>query len=109
MLPLLRSGPLLPEFPPFMLDVLEVVDSPVESPKCVDTRIGQEPEATVQNSTNRIDTRIRQELEAPVQNSRNWIVRFSKLDGPILSIPTTVRGASNTRRGSFSSSQAASR
>jgi hypothetical protein len=25
------------EFPPFMLNVLEVVDSPVESPKCVAT------------------------------------------------------------------------
>jgi hypothetical protein len=28
-----RSDLLWPEFPPFMLDVLEVVDSPVESPK----------------------------------------------------------------------------
>jgi hypothetical protein len=35
MLPLLRSDPLWPEFPPFMLDVLKVVDSPAESPKCV--------------------------------------------------------------------------
>jgi hypothetical protein len=31
MLLLLRSDPLLPEFPPFTLDVLEVVDSPAES------------------------------------------------------------------------------
>jgi hypothetical protein len=38
MLPLSRSNQLLLEFPPFMLDVLEVVDSPVESPKCVRTR-----------------------------------------------------------------------
>jgi hypothetical protein len=30
----------VPEFSPFMLDVLEVVNSPVESPKCVATRIG---------------------------------------------------------------------
>jgi hypothetical protein len=32
-----RSDTLLPEFPPFMLDALEVVDSPVESPKYVAT------------------------------------------------------------------------
>jgi hypothetical protein len=37
MLPLSSSNPLLPEFPLFMLDVLEVVKSPVESPKCVHT------------------------------------------------------------------------
>jgi hypothetical protein len=30
MLPLSRLDPLLPEFPPFMLDKLEVVDSPAE-------------------------------------------------------------------------------
>jgi hypothetical protein len=41
MLPLSRSDPLLQEFPPFMLDVLEVVDSPVESPKCVDALFDQ--------------------------------------------------------------------
>jgi hypothetical protein len=29
---------LLPEFPPFMLDVLEVVDCPTELPKCVRIR-----------------------------------------------------------------------
>jgi hypothetical protein len=34
---LLRSDPLVSEFPPFMLDVHEVVDSPAESPKCVYT------------------------------------------------------------------------
>jgi hypothetical protein len=28
---------LVPEFPPFILDVLEVVESPVESPKYVRT------------------------------------------------------------------------
>jgi hypothetical protein len=38
MLPLSRSDPLLLEFPPFMLDVLEVVDCSAESPKCVTTR-----------------------------------------------------------------------
>jgi hypothetical protein len=37
MLPMLRSDPLLLEFPSFMLDVLEVVDSPAELPKCVAT------------------------------------------------------------------------
>jgi hypothetical protein len=37
MLPLLRSDPLLLEFPPFMLDMLEVFDSLAESPKCVRT------------------------------------------------------------------------
>jgi hypothetical protein len=37
MLPLSRSDPLWLEFPPFMLDVLEVVDSPAESPKYVTT------------------------------------------------------------------------
>jgi hypothetical protein len=57
MLPLLRSDPLLPEFPPFMLDMLEVVDSTVESPKCLGTKIRQKP-------------------KAPVQNRRNWAVQF---------------------------------
>jgi hypothetical protein len=33
-----RLNPLLPEFPPFMLDVLEVVNSPAQSPKCVATQ-----------------------------------------------------------------------
>jgi hypothetical protein len=89
MLPLSRSDPLLPEFPPFMLDVLELVDSPAEWPKCVATQIGQEP-------------------EAPGQNYRNRTVRFGKPDGPILLILTTVRGATGTRRGSFSSGQATS-
>jgi hypothetical protein len=51
-LPLSMSDPLLPEFPHFMLDMLEVVDSPAESPKCVATRIVQELEAPVQNSRN---------------------------------------------------------
>jgi hypothetical protein len=32
-----RSDPLLPEFPPFMLYVLEVVNSPTELAKCVCT------------------------------------------------------------------------
>jgi hypothetical protein len=49
MLPLLWSDPFLPEFPPFMLDVLELVDSPVESPKCVCTQNKQELEAPAQN------------------------------------------------------------
>jgi hypothetical protein len=37
MLPLSRLDPLWPEFPPFMFDVLEVVDSSTKSPKCVAT------------------------------------------------------------------------
>jgi hypothetical protein len=36
-LPLSWSDPFLSKFPPFMLDALEVVDSPVESLKCVAT------------------------------------------------------------------------
>jgi hypothetical protein len=52
MLPLSRSDPLLPEFPPFILDVLEVVDSPAESSKCVATRNEQGPKAPAQNYRN---------------------------------------------------------
>jgi hypothetical protein len=89
MLPLSRSDPLWSEFPPFILDVLEVVDFPAESPKYVATRIGQEP-------------------EVPAQNRKNWIVQFGKPDGPILSISMAVRGTVGTRRGSFSSGHATS-
>jgi hypothetical protein len=53
MLFLSRSDPLLPEFPPFMLDMLEVVDYPVELPKCVYTQNEQESEALAQKRTNR--------------------------------------------------------
>jgi hypothetical protein len=35
------------EFPPFMLDMLEVSNSPAESPKCVTTRTEQELEVPV--------------------------------------------------------------
>jgi hypothetical protein len=45
------------KFPPFMLDMREVVISLVESPKCVCTQ-------------------IREEIEAPVRNRRNWTLRF---------------------------------
>jgi hypothetical protein len=39
MLPLSRSNMLWPEFSPFMLDMIEVVDSPAESPKmCCHTK-----------------------------------------------------------------------
>jgi hypothetical protein len=55
-----------------MLDVLEVVNSPVESPKCVDERNEQEP-------------------KAPTQNSRNRTIRHC-------SGPTAVRGAAGLRR-----------
>jgi hypothetical protein len=73
MLPLSRSNPLRPESPPFVLDVLEVVDSPAESQKCVATRIKHEP-------------------EAPAQNSINQTVRFLESDSPVLSGPMAVRG-----------------
>jgi hypothetical protein len=89
MLPLSRSDPLLSEFPSFMLDVLEVVDSLAESPKCVATWIGQE-------------------LEDPGLSCGNQTIWFAKSDGPILSIPTTVRDTVGTRWWSFSSSQAMS-
>jgi hypothetical protein len=49
MLPLSMSDPLWLKFPPFMLDVLEVVDSLVESPKYVATRIRHESEAVAQD------------------------------------------------------------
>jgi hypothetical protein len=39
------SDPLVLKFPPFMLDVREVVDSPAESSKCVATQIREVPEA----------------------------------------------------------------
>jgi hypothetical protein len=71
---------LLLEFPPFMLYVLEVVDSSVGSPKCVCTQNDQIP-------------------EAPARNYRNWTVRFGKPNGPVLSRSTTVRGAAGLRRG----------
>jgi hypothetical protein len=52
MLPLSRKDSLWLEFRPFMLDVLEVVDSPVKSPKCVATQIGQESEVPARNMKN---------------------------------------------------------
>jgi hypothetical protein len=67
----LGSDPLLPKFSPFMLDVLEVVNSPVESPKCVRT----------QNE---------HELKALAQNCKNRTVQFGKPDVLVLSEPTSV-------------------
>jgi hypothetical protein len=64
---------LVPEFPPFMLDVCELVDSLAESPKYVATRIEHEP-------------------EAPARSYRNWILQFGKPEGPVLLRPTAVRG-----------------
>jgi hypothetical protein len=83
MLPFLRSDPLWSVFPPFMLDVLEVVDSPAESQKmcCHMNRTG---------------------AESPCSKQENP-------DGPVLSIPTVVRGAAGTRRECFSSGQVTSR
>jgi hypothetical protein len=56
-----------------MLDVLEVVDSPAESPKCVATQNEQRP-------------------KAPARNSRNQTIRFQEPDGPVLLGPTAVGG-----------------
>jgi hypothetical protein len=80
MLFLSRSDPLVPQFPPFMLNVCEVVNSPAESPECVCTQ-------------------IRQESEAPVQNKRNRTIQFQKSDPSVLSRPTAVEGAIGLRRG----------
>jgi hypothetical protein len=80
MLPLSRSNPLLPEFPHFMLDVLELVDYRAEFPKCVDAQNEQRP-------------------DAPAQNYKNWIIRFGKLEGPVLLGPMIVRGVTGLRRG----------
>jgi hypothetical protein len=80
MLPLLRSDPLLPEFPPFMFDVLEVVYPSAESPKCVRTRNKQRP-------------------EAPARSCKNWTIRLGKPEGPVLSGPTAIRGIAGLRRG----------
>jgi hypothetical protein len=71
MLFLSRSDPLVPEFPFYMVDMREVVDSPAESSKCVSTQ-------------------IEQESEAPARN-RNQTVRFLKLDPQVLLGPMTVR------------------
>jgi hypothetical protein len=43
MLFLSRSDPLVSEFPPFMLDVSEVVNSPEESSKCVSHETNKSP------------------------------------------------------------------
>jgi hypothetical protein len=72
MLPLSRSNPLLPEFPPFILDMLEVVDSPVKSSKYVHTYNEQESKAHTQNRVNQT-------------------VQFSELDDLVSSAPTIVR------------------
>jgi hypothetical protein len=36
------------------------------------------------------------ESKALAQSCENWTVRFGKLDGPVLSIPMSVRGAAST-------------
>jgi hypothetical protein len=63
-----------------MLDVLEVVESPAELPKCVAARNEQRPKALS-------------------QNCRNWTVRFQEPDGSVLSRPTAVRGRTGFQRG----------
>jgi hypothetical protein len=66
-----------------MLDVLEVVNSPAQSPKCVAT----------QNE---------QELKAPSQNYENQTVQFGKPNGPVLLGPTTIKSTAGLQRGAFS-------
>jgi hypothetical protein len=66
--------------PPFVLNMCEVVDSPVESPKCVATW-------------------NKQELKAPPQNYEIRTVRFGKPDDPVLSGPMTIRGVTDLWRG----------
>jgi hypothetical protein len=68
-----RLDLLLSKFPPFILDVFEVVNSPAELQKCVCT----------QNE---------QEMEALAQNWANRIVRFGKPDSPVLSAPPVIKG-----------------
>jgi hypothetical protein len=82
MLFLLRSDPLVPEFPPSMLDVLEVVDSLAKSPKCVCT--GNE-----------------QELEASARNNANQMLQFGKLECSVSSGPTVVRGTIGSSEGAL--------
>jgi hypothetical protein len=78
MLFLSRPNLLVLEFPPLMLNVLEIVNSPAESPKC-------------------ITTQIEHELEAPARSCRNRIARSRKPDGTVLLGPTVVRGTAGHR------------
>jgi hypothetical protein len=89
MLFLSRSDLSTSEFSFFMLDMLEVVDYPAESPKCVGRW-------------------IEQELEAPVWNSKNRILQFDKPEDPVLSELMAARGAAGRWRGYFSYGQATS-
>jgi hypothetical protein len=79
MLFLSRSDPLVSEFPPFILDVREVVDSSTESLS--------------------VCTQNEQDLKAPVQNRKKWALRFQELDYPVSSGPMTVRGIIRRRQG----------
>jgi hypothetical protein len=63
-----------------MLDILEVVDYRVESPKYVCTRNEQEP-------------------KAPAQNRANRILRFGKLEGLVSSVLAVVRGTVSSSEG----------
>jgi hypothetical protein len=73
MLPLSRLDLLWLEVPPFMLDVLEVIDSPAESPKFV----------AIQNELR---------PDAPARNSRTRTIQFQEPDGSVLSGLTAVKG-----------------
>jgi hypothetical protein len=63
-----------------MHDVLEVVDSLAESPKCVHTQNEQEP-------------------EAPARSWANQMVWFGKLDCLVSSAPVAVRGTVSSGEG----------
>jgi hypothetical protein len=80
MLPLSRSDMLWLEFPPFMLDMLEVVDSQAKSLKYVRTQNEQKPKATAQNRANRM-------------------VQFGKLDYPVPSASAAVKGTVGSTEG----------
>jgi hypothetical protein len=71
MLLLLRSDPLVPVSPFFIVEVIN----------------------SKQSHQNMLAHKSNKEPEAPAQNRRNRYVRFHKPDPPVLSILATVRGA----------------
>jgi hypothetical protein len=47
---------------------------------------------------NCVATRIEHKPEAPAQINKNWILRFSKSEGPVLSGPAVVMGTTRLQR-----------